>query len=224
MTRTPLKERSLPDYSRGEEIFHMVSHIVGAAFGLAALTVMLIVSIGKRDPWATASSLVYGISLLLLYTMSSLYHGLRPPMAKKVMQIFDHCTIYFLIAGTYTPILLCGIRPLYPGWAWSLFGIVWGLTVLAVTLNAIDIKAFSRFSMICYIAMGWCIVLAARPAAASMSPHALWLILWGGIAYTAGAVLYALGKRIRYMHSMFHLFVLAGSFLQFAAVFSELIL
>ncbi len=224
MTRTPLKERTLPDYTRGEEIFHMVSHIVGAAFGLAALIVMLVFSIRKRDPWATASSLVYGLSLLLLYTMSSLYHGLRPPMAKKVMQIFDHCTIYFLIAGTYTPILLCGIRPHYPGWAWTLFGLVWALTTLAVTLNAIDIKAFAKFSMICYIAMGWCIVLAVRPAVASMSPRALWLILFGGIAYTVGAVLYALGKRIRYMHSVFHLFVLAGSVLQFTAVFSELIL
>lgn len=223
MTRTPLSERSLPDYTRGEEIFHMVSHIVGAAFGVVALILMLVTSALRRDPWALGASLVYGLSLVLLYTMSSLYHGLRRPMAKKVMQIFDHCTIYFLISGTYTPVLLCGIRELSPAWAWTLFGLLWGLTALAVTLTAIDLKASARFSMICYIAMGWCILLAVKPALAAIPATALWLILLGGVAYTVGAVLYGLGKRRRYMHSVFHVFVLLGTVLQFIAVYAYLI-
>lgn len=224
MTRTPLNLRTLPDYTRGEEIFHMVSHIVGAAFGIMALVMMVMLSALRGDVWAVVSSAIYGASLIVLYTMSSLYHGLRPPMAKKVMQVFDHCTIYFLIAGTYTPLLLCCIREYSPAWAWSIFGVVWGLAIVAGTLTAIDLKAFSKFSMICYIAMGWCIVIAVKPALMSIPREGLIFLLAGGIAYTVGAVLYGLGKRCRYMHSVFHMFVLTGSILQFVAVYWSCIL
>ena len=127
MKRTGLKNRKLPDYTRGEEIFNMVSHIVGGAFGIVALVLCLITSILKGNPWSIVSSVVYGVSMVLLYTMSSVYHGLLPEMAKKVMQVLDHCTIYLLIAGTYTPIALCAIRPGYPAWGWALFGGVWAI-------------------------------------------------------------------------------------------------
>ena len=121
MTRTKLCDRILPDYTRGEEIFNMVSHIVGAAFGVVALTLCVVFSALKSDAWAVVSSAIYGVSLILLYTMSSVYHGLplSSPTAKKVMQIMDHCTIYALICGSYTPVLLCSIRRVSPGWGWG---------------------------------------------------------------------------------------------------------
>ena len=156
--------------------------------------------------------------MVLLYTVSSVYHGLRPPMVKKVMQVVDHCTIYLLIAGTYTPVVLCAIRPEYPAWGWGLFGFVWGCAALGAVFTAIDLKKYAVLSMVCYIGMGWCVVLAAKPAIATIPTAGLVWMLAGGIAYTIGAVLYSLGKKHRYMHSVFHLFVLLGSILQFISV------
>ena len=219
MTRTALKDRLLPDYTRGEERFHMISHIVGGGFGVIALTLCVVFSALHGDPWAVVGSAVYGASLILLYATSSVYHGLRPPMAKKVLQVLDHCTIYFLIAGTYTPILLCAIRAVSPAWAWVLFGLVWGLAAMAATFTAIDLKKYAKLSMACYIGMGWCILLAVKPTLQAVPPAGLLWLLTGGIAYTVGAVLYGLGKRRRYMHALFHLFALAGSVLQFMCIF-----
>lgn len=218
MTRTKLCDRQLPFYTKGEEIFNMVSHIVGAALGITALVLCVVVSALNHDPWAVVSSAIYGASFILLYTMSSVYHGLTCEMPKKVMQVIDHCTIYFLIAGTYTPILLCPIRRAYPVSAWVMFGIVWGLAALATILTAIDLKKYSVFSMICYIGMGWCIVFQVNTIMNTVAFPGVVLMLAGGIAYTIGAVLYGLGKKHRYMHSVFHLFVVAGSVLQFFSI------
>ncbi len=218
MTRTRLRDRLLPDYTRGEEIFNMVSHIAGGAFGVAALVACVVLSVWQGNAWGVVSGAVYGASLVLLYSASSIYHGLRPGMGKKVMQVIDHCVIYFLIAGTYTPIVLCSIRPHSAMWGWSLFGAVWGLAAMATVFTAIDLHKYRVLSMICYIGMGWCIVFAGKIAVQAIPlPGLLWLLA-GGIAYTVGAVLYGLGKRHRYMHSVFHLFVVAGSVLQFVAV------
>ncbi len=223
MKRTKLIDRTLPNYTRGEEIFNMVSHIVGGALGIAALVLCVVFSAIRQDPWAVVGSSVYGATLILLYSMSSIYHGLRPEMAKKVLQVLDHCTIYFLIGGTYTPILLTCIREHDPVWAWVLFGIVWGLAAMATTLTAIDLKKYSKLSMACYIGMGWSILLAAKTAMEAIPLPGLLFILGGGIAYTVGAVLYGLGKKRRYMHSLFHLFVVAGSILQFFGIFFYII-
>ncbi len=218
MERTKLIDRRLPDYTRGEEIFNMVSHIVGGALGVVALVLCVVVSAIKGDPMAVVSSAVYGASLIMLYTMSSVYHGLKCEMAKKVMQVLDHCTIYFLIAGTYTPILLCSIIKVSPFVSWGIFALVWGFAALATTLTAIDLKKYSKFSMICYIGMGWCILLAAKTTMEAMALEGIVLLLSGGVAYTVGAVIYGLGKRHRYMHSVFHLFVVLGSLLQFFCI------
>lgn len=218
MKRTKLRDRKLPDYTRGEEIFNMVSHIVGGAFGILVLISCLIVSGLKGDVWGIVSGGIYGASMIALYTMSSVYHGLRPGMGKKVMQVMDHCTIYYLIAGTYTPIVLCCIRAYSPGWGWAIFGAVWGCAILGTVFTAIDLKKYAIMSMVCYIGMGWCIVIAAKVALASIPLVALGWILAGGIAYTVGAVLYGLGSKRRYMHSVFHLFVLLGSILQYVAI------
>ncbi|MGN0453412.1 MAG: hemolysin III family protein [Ruminococcus sp.] len=219
MSRTKLKDRLLPNYTRGEEVFNMVSHIVGGAFGVAALVLCVVFSAIKGDPWAVVGSSIYGASLIILYTMSSVYHGLLKEMPKKVMQIMDHCTIYVLIGGTYTPILLCSIREVSPGWAWTLFGIVWGFAALGIVFAAIDHKKYGKFSMACYIGMGWCIVLAAKTALKAIPLMGLLWLLIGGIFYTIGAVLYVIGKKRRYMHSVFHLFVLLGSISQFVSIF-----
>ena len=214
MKRTPIDERKLPDYSRGEEITNMVTHIVGGGLSIAVLVWAILMPAFHHNPWGVVSGAIYGATLVWLYTMSSIYHGLRPGRGKKVMQVIDHCTIYALIAGTYTPILLAGIRPAHPALAWTIFGCEWGLAALAATLTAIDLKKFRVFSMVCYIGMGWFIVIALKPTVEAVSlPGFLWL-LGGGLAYTAGAVLYGLGKTKRYFHSVFHVFVLLGSLMQ----------
>ncbi len=218
MKRTSLKDRALPAYTKGEEIFNMVTHIVGGGFGVLALVFLVIYSALTADVWAVVSSSIYGGALVLLYTMSSVYHGLERGTGKKVLQVLDHCTIYFLIAGTYTPILLSAMRPKYPVLAWIVFGVEWGLSALAVTLTAIDLKKYSVFSMICYIGMGWCIIMAVKPTIEVLTvPGFLW-ILAGGISYTLGAVFFGIGKKIRYMHSVFHIFVVFGSVLQFIGI------
>lgn len=219
MSRTKLIDRILPSYTRGEERFNMISHIVGGALGVAALVLTVVRAALHGDAWGVVGCSIYGATLIMLYTMSSVYHGLKPGMGKKVMQILDHCTIFLLIAGTYTPILLCSIRRQSPGWAWTIFGIVWGFAALGIVFNAIDLKKFSRFSMICYIGMGWCILLAVKTAIEAIPLPGLIFLVLGGVAYTVGAALYAVGKKRRYVHSVFHLFVILGSVLQFFCIF-----
>ena len=214
MKRTTLKQRTLPNYTRGEERLNTLSHIVGGGCGILILIAGVLKAALTADTWAVVSASIYGVSLVMLYTISSVYHGLHHPMGKKVMQIIDHCAIYFLIGGTYTPILLCAIRTVSPIWAWVLFGLVWGLAAMATIFTAIDLKKYAVLSMICYIGIGWCIIIAAPIAIRAISLSGLVWLLAGGIAYTIGAILYGLGKKHRYMHCVFHLFVVAGSLLQ----------
>lgn len=214
MKRTPLKQRLLPDYTVGEDTANMVTHIVGGGIGIITLLGVLFMAIINRNVWGIVSGSIYGFTMIALFTVSSVYHGLTPGIAKKVMQVIDHCTIYFLIAGTYTPILLSAIRPRHPALAWTIFGIEWGLTLAAAALNAIDLDKYSRFSMICYIAMGWCIIIALKQTIEAMTLKGFVYLLAGGIAYTVGAVLYAIGAKRRYYHTVFHIFVDLGALLQ----------
>lgn len=219
MTRTKLADRTLPDYTRGEEIFNMVSHIVGGALGVTALVLCVIVAAMHHNVYGVVGSAVYGTTMIGLYTMSSVYHGLSPKiMAKRVMQVIDHCSIYFLIAGTYTPISLCALRSHNAALGWSIFGIIWGMAALGVTLTAIDLKKYAKFSMICYLGMGWCIILTAKLLPALLGVGGVIFLVLGGVAYTVGAVLYGIGKKKRYAHSVFHLFVVLGSILHFFCI------
>ena len=136
-------------------------------------------------------------------------------MAKKVFQVIDHCTIYFLIAGTYTPVTLAGLRPEHPVVAFVIFGVVWAACFTAATLTAIDLEKYQKLSMVCYLAMGWCIIFFIKPTVACLGFGGTVFLLTGGVAYTVGAVLYGIGKKKKYIHSVFHLFVLAGSILHF---------
>lgn len=215
MKRIKLAERVLPTYSKGEEIFNMVSHIVGGALGIAVLVLCVIFAAIHNNGYGIASGIVYGVSLVLLYTMSSIYHGLKPEnKAKKVFQIIDHCSIFLLIAGTYTPFALCTLREYDVATGWWIFGIVWAFAILGIVLNSIDIKKYKVFSMICYLVMGWIIIFKINVVFEMLGLVGFLLLLLGGVVYTIGAVIYGLGKKHKWMHGVFHLACIIGSVLQ----------
>ena len=219
MKRTKLKDRILPTYTKGEEIFNMTSHIVGGALGVVATVLCVVFAAIRGNVYGVVSGAIYGATMILLYTMSSIYHGLNPNKnAKKVFQILDHCSIFLLIAGSYTPFALCSIREVDPVAGWTIFGIIWGFATLGIVLNSIDIKRYKVFSMICYLVMGWCIVVKASLLPQILGTAGLIFLVLGGIAYTIGAVIYGLGKKHKYAHSIFHLFILLGSLLQFFCI------
>lgn len=224
--RTRLRDRVLPDYTRGEEITNTVTHIVGGAFGIVVLVLCVVFAALRKDPYRIIGASIYGASLVFLYTMSSVYHGLRTGTGKKVLQVLDHCTIYFLIGGTYTPVLFGPIHDSRPALSWIIFGIVWGVSCLAVVFTAIDHNKYAALSMICYLCIGWVIVFFSSETIESVGLSGFLWLLAGGIAYSIGALFYMLGGKMhmRYMHSVFHCFVLLGSILQFVAVFVYCIL
>ncbi len=219
MTRTKLKDRELPTYTKGEEIFNMTSHIVGGALGIVALVLCVVFSAIHKNVYGIVSGAIYGTMMIILYTMSSIYHGLSPKrISKKIFQILDHCSIFLLIAGSYTPFALCTIRQESAVVGWTIFGIIWTFAILGIVLNAIDIKKFKVFSMICYLAMGWCIILKVNLLPKLLGMNGFILLVAGGVAYTIGAILYGVGKKHKYMHSVFHLFILLGSILHFLCI------
>ena len=207
------KKIDLPKYKLGEELVNSISHGVGAALSIAALILCII----KADTGlGLLSSLFYGISSIVLYVMSCLYHSLARNNAKRVFRIIVLCSIFLLIAGTYTPCCLC-VLPLKIGW-W-IFGFVWGCAVLGILLNSLDMIKFKKISMVLYLIMGWCIIVTFKPLWENMNHFGIMLLLLGGVTYTVGAVLYGVGKKKQYMHSMFHLFCIAASVCFFFAVY-----
>lgn len=217
--RIKLKDRHLPDYTKGEEVMNMVTHIVGGGLGVIALVLCVVKAALGGNTLGVVGSAIYGGCMIALYCMSSVYHGLRPSTGKKVLQIIDHCTIYFLIAGTYTPILLSAFVPVYPVIGWGLLGAQWALCFLAATLTAIDLKKYNVFSMICYIGMGWGIIFFLPQTLQLLGMSGFGWLLAGGIAYTLGAILYGIGSKLPWFHSVFHIFVVLGSLLQFVAIY-----
>lgn len=219
MKRIKLSDRQLPCYSRGEEIMNMVTHIIGGGFGVLILVLCCARSAITGSGVSVVGSAIYGGSMVTLYAISSIYHGLHTSTGKKVLQVLDHCMIYLLIAGTYTPILLMAFIPKYPLIGWGLLGAEWLLSCLAATLTAIDLKRYQIFSMICYILTGWAIIFFVPQAIQALSSAGFCLLLSGGIAYTAGAVLYGIGAKTPWFHSVFHIFVILGSLLQFLSIY-----
>jgi len=220
MKRIKLCDRVMPTYTKGEEIFNMVSHIIGGALGIAATALCVIFAALHHNVYGIITGAVYGVTVILLYTMSSIYHGLKAnTTAKKVFQIIDHCTIFVLIAGSYTPFALVTIREYNTALGWTLFGIIWGLAGIGITLNSIDLKRYRVFSMICYLAMGWCIAIKIKLIYELLGMTGFILLLAGGIVYTIGAIFYGLGKKHKYMHSVFHVLIIAASVLQFFSIF-----
>jgi hemolysin III len=215
MKRTKLADRTMPGYSHGEELCNTVSHIVGAVLGVVALIWCLILA---DSPLETITSIIYSMTMILLYTTSSIYHGLTHPMAKRVFQVIDHCTIYLYIAGTYTIVALCSLRLENATMAWVLFAIEWGIAAIAITLTAIDLKKYEHFSFICYIVMGWFALIAIKPTVRALGWAGSALLLTGGISYTIGSILYVIGRKKQYAHSVFHVFILLGSLFQFLCI------
>ena len=207
------KKIELPKYKLSEELINSISHGIGAALSIAAFILGLI----KADSGlAIFSVFFYCISSFLLYLMSCLYHALKRNNAKRVFRIIDHCSIYLLIAGTYTPVVLL-VLPL--GLGWTMFGIVWAMAILGIVLNAIDLKKFKNISMILYLVMGWCIIFSFKTLWNSMNHTGIYLLLLGGITYTLGAIIYGIGKKKKYMHSIFHLFCLVASVCFFLSIY-----
>lgn len=196
------------------ERFNSISHIIAAAAALAGLVILVVFSARQGDPWKIVSFSVYGTTLFLLYTFSSLYHSLRG-RAKEVFRSLDHYAIYLLIAGTYTPFTLVTLRG---AWGWSIFGTVWGLAVAGIVLEFYPIKGKRVMPMVIYIVMGWIVLIALRPLLQAL-PHAgfRWLLA-GGLFYTSGILFYAFDKKVRHFHGIWHLFVLAGSISHYLAV------
>lgn len=217
--RTKLSDRKLPTYTKGEEIFNMVSHIAGVPLGIVAIVLCVVVAAIHGNGYGVVSGAIYGVTMTLLYTISSIYHGLSPKLhAKKVFQVIDHCSVYLLIAGSYTPFALCTIREYDPATGWIIFAGIWTLAIFGIVLNSIDLKRYRVISMICYLFMGWCIIFKINILPPLIGTTGMVLLISGGIAYTIGAVLYGLGKKYKYMHSIFHLFILLGSLLHFFCI------
>ncbi len=211
-----LKEKiDIPKYSLGEEIMSAVVHGVGALLSIAALILCVVFSAHNGSTTAVLSSIIYGVTLIILYTMSTLYHSLAVNNAKRVFRIIDHCSIFLLIAGTYTPYTLIALeKPL----GYILFSIIWGIAIIGIILNAIDLKKYKAISFISYLVLGWIIIFAYNPLKAAVPYGGILLLVSGGIVYTVGAIFYGFGKNVRYFHSIFHLFVLAGSILHFLSI------
>ena len=202
-----MAQKTTKRYTLGEEIFSSVTHGVGGLLSIGGTAVLIVLAAIYSDAWSVVGCAIFGASLIILYCMSTLYHAITNPKAKSFFRIMDHNTIFFLIAGTYTPITISIMRGAL---GWVLFGIVWGAAALGIVLNSIDLEKFRKPSVVCYILMGWVIIIAIHPLLGVMSALSLWLLVGGGVFYTVGVIFYAI-KKIKYFHSIWHIFTLLGS-------------
>jgi hemolysin III len=221
IVETGPEARPARPYSVGEEIANSIIHGLGTTLAISALTLLIVFAALFGDGWALGAGIVYGISLVLEYTASTLYHSFPWPRAKHVFKILDHCGIYLLIAGTYTPFTLITLRnaslgPVGHVGLW-LFGLVWALTIAGISVEAAWTYRPRWISAAVYLILGWLVVIAMQPLVAAIAPAGLWLLVAGGLCYTVGTVFYVL-KRVPYMHAVWHVFVLAGSITHFLAV------
>ncbi|MBL3590209.1 MAG: hemolysin III family protein [gamma proteobacterium endosymbiont of Lamellibrachia anaximandri] len=201
-------------YSLGEEIAHAVTHGVGIPLSIAGLVILVTFSSLYGDAWHIISSTVYGVTLILCYTASTLYHGIPLPRAKQLLRQLDHASIFLLIAGTYTPFTLVNLRG---PWGWTLFGLVWGIALAGMALELIARKRYKRLSISLYLGLGWLVVIAIQPMLESVGTGGLLLLLAGGLCYSLGVIFYV-WKRLAYHHAVWHLFVLGGSIFHFFSI------
>jgi len=211
----PEQKNSLHKYTLGEELISSISHGFGALFAIIGTIILLYHSAVLSDSRKIVSSAIYGFSMIVLYIISTVYHSLARNRGKKVLRILDHCIIYILITGTYTPYCLVTLN----GWlGFAMLGVLIAATIVGVTLSAIDFKKYGKFAMVCYLAMGWVAVFGIVKIYELLSFWGFFLLLLGGVFYTVGAILYGLGKRKKYIHSVWHFFVLAGTILQYFSI------
>ncbi len=207
-------QTSATRYTLGEEIAHAVTHGIGVLLSIAGLAVLVAFAARYGDAWHVVSSSIYGATLILLYSASTLYHSIPSPAAKQIFRHLDHAAIFLLIAGTYTPFALVSLRG---PWGWSLFGVIWGLAIAGVIAETATRMRYPKLSLILYITMGWLVVIAAGPMIDAVETGGLVLLVLGGLAYTLGAIFYA-WERLAYNHAIWHLFVLAGSVFHFFSI------
>ncbi|MEZ4745508.1 MAG: hemolysin III family protein [Calditrichia bacterium] len=198
----------------GEEIANSITHGIGAGLSVAGLTLLVAFASIYGDVWRVVSFSIYGSTLILLYLASTLYHSFQNPRVKRVFKIIDHAAIYLLIAGTYTPILLVNMRG---AWGWTLFVVIWGLTLAGIVLKIFFINRFKRLSTVIYVLMGWLCIVAIKEMIATIPPGGLAWLIAGGITYTLGVIFYVWHK-LPYNHAIWHLFVLGGSICHFFAI------
>ena len=201
------------------EIANAITHGIGLLLSIAGFVVLLVLAALRGTAWHIVACSIYGATLICLYTASTLYHAVISPRVKRALRIFDHSAIYLLIAGTYTPFLLVSLRG---PWGWSLFGVIWGLALVGVLFKFWFVERFAILSTAVYIAMGWLVVIAAKPVITHLPLTAIIWLLAGGLAYTGGVTFFA-AKRIPYSHAIWHLFVLAGSICHYFAILSTVI-
>jgi hemolysin III len=202
------------EFSLGEEIAHSLTHGLGAILSAIGLVVLIAEAVRFGNVWHIVSCAVFGVTLILLYTASTLYHSIPSPRAKRVLRYIDHSAIFLLIAGTYTPFTLVSLNG---GWGWSLFGVIWGLALIGIVFKAVALGRFRILSVALYIVMGWIVAVALEPLARAVEPRGLLLLFLGGGAYTLGVIFYG-WKRLAYNHAIWHVFVLTGSVLHYLAV------
>lgn len=205
-------------YTLGEEIFNAITHGLGSLLSCAGCVLLIIGGVIWGDVWSVVGGAIFGASLIILYTMSTLYHSITNAKAKEVFRKFDHDTIFFLIAGTYTPITLCAIKRVNIGLGWTLFGIVWAAAIVGIVLNSISVEKFKKFSAVCYIVMGWIVVIAIKPLIDYLGVIPLIFLFGGGVFYTGGMAFYAM-KRKKWMHTVWHFCTIFGSVAHFFFVF-----
>ncbi|MBI2516514.1 MAG: hemolysin III family protein [Opitutae bacterium] len=202
-------------YTVREEIAHAVTHGIGAVLCVAGLVLLVVAAVQRGDAWHVTSAAIYGATLVLLYTASTLYHSLPGERAKRLLQKFDHAAIYLLIAGTYTPFTLVTLRG---PWGWSLFGVIWGLALIGVVLKLRAVGRRDVLSTVLYVVMGWLVLIALKPLVAALPGSGLGWLVAGGVCYTVGALFY-LWERLPYNHAVWHVWVLGGSVCHWAAVY-----
>lgn len=219
--RTPPREER--DQSTGEEVANAVTHGLGAILAIACLAVGVTSAAIQHDVWSVVSMSIFGATMFSLYLSSTLYHAATSPRAKAILNVFDHSTIYLLIAGSYTPFCLVGIRPEYPGWAWSIFGVVWAIALAGIFFQCFFINRHPIISTASYLAMGWIVLIALYPMVKAMGVVQVLWIAAGGIIYSVGVVFYAM-KNVPYMHAIWHLFVLGGTLIHYGVMLFYLVL
>lgn len=210
------KRIPLPDYTLGEELISAISHGIGAGLSIAALVLCVVKAALHGGALEVVSAALYGSMLFILYMMSTMYHALKRNNAKRVFRVFDHCTIFLLIAGTYIPVVLVAIGGAL---GWVYFGVIVAASVVGIVFNAIDVEKYQKISLFCYIFMGWVIVFGFKALIDNMDKNGIILLVAGGIVYTLGAVLYKIGDNRKYFHSIWHFFVLGGSILHFLTIY-----
>ena len=217
MIKNP-KEHPRRELTLGEEIFNSITHGIGALLSVAALVILVVFASLHGNGWHIVSFTIFGVSLVILYTASTLYHSFSGEKIKDIFARVDHASIFILIAGTYTPILLTTLRGLL---GWILFGIIWGTALTGVVIRSIYLHKFRKLMVAVYLIMGWMFVFALNSVIARMPAVSLWLLLSGGITYSLGVIFYS-WRNLRFGHGIWHLFVLGGSILHFFAILFSL--